>query len=149
MTNLELHLRALLAAIRAERDFFQTIHWCAQGSNYYGDHLLYQRIYEGRGDEIDKIGELARLIGSDDTVDLMYTKNAEMHVLDKVSASGAGSPVTQAIALTEHTLNLISQTNAQAAGHPYNMGINNLLSTIAENHVAFLYLLRQRAGGLR
>lgn len=50
LTELLCHLHALYFVERS-------IHWQISSNSYYGDHLMFQRMYEVLDDEIDKIGE--------------------------------------------------------------------------------------------
>jgi len=59
--NLRTALTAVLVDLLATYRLMQSLHWQASGASYYGDHLLYQRIYEGISKEIDSVGE--RLVG--------------------------------------------------------------------------------------
>ena len=51
------HLCGLLAILRAQEMSYQTSHWQSSGRSYYGNHLLFQRLYESVGAEIDGIAE--------------------------------------------------------------------------------------------
>ena len=39
------------------KDLANVLHWNSRGENYYSDHLLYQRIYEGISDQVDGLIE--------------------------------------------------------------------------------------------
>jgi hypothetical protein len=54
-------LRIVLAILRAQYLSYQTSHWQTRGPAYYGNHLLFQRLYEGVQAEIDALGE--KLVG--------------------------------------------------------------------------------------
>jgi len=54
-------LRIVLAILRAQYLNYQTSHWQTRGPAYYGNHLLFQRLYESVQDEIDALGE--KLVG--------------------------------------------------------------------------------------
>lgn len=47
----------LLALLRAQSLSYQTSHWQATGPNSYGNHLLFARLYESVGDQIDQLAE--------------------------------------------------------------------------------------------
>jgi len=55
------HLFDVLALLRAQYLSYQTSHWQARGLPYYGNHLLFQRLYESVPDEIDGLAE--KLVG--------------------------------------------------------------------------------------
>lgn len=51
------HLVHLLAYLRAMYLSYQTSHWQTKGPAYYGNHLLFQRLYESVQGEIDALAE--------------------------------------------------------------------------------------------
>lgn len=50
-------MTTLLAILRAQYWNYQTSHWTSKGMPYYGDHLLFQRLYEQVQEEIDVLAE--------------------------------------------------------------------------------------------
>ena len=57
MTKSAVHVRWFLALLRAQYHSYQESHWTAHGDNFYGNHLLFQRLYESVQDEIDGFAE--------------------------------------------------------------------------------------------
>ncbi|NBQ99351.1 MAG: hypothetical protein EBT79_02250 [Actinobacteria bacterium] len=51
------HLVNLLSYLRAMYLSYQTSHWQTKGPTYYGNHLLFQRLYESVQGEIDALAE--------------------------------------------------------------------------------------------
>jgi DNA-binding ferritin-like protein len=47
----------ILAYLRAQGISYQTSHWQVSGDDYYGNHLLFQRLYESSGEEVDVLAE--------------------------------------------------------------------------------------------
>ena len=58
----ELELQNLLSVAQASYLVYQVSHWKVKGDDYYGDHLLLQRLYESAQDYVDQLGE--RLVGT-------------------------------------------------------------------------------------
>jgi DNA-binding ferritin-like protein len=50
-------LRWLLALLRAQYWMYQQAHWESKGPPYYGNHLLFQRLYESVVDQVDTLAE--------------------------------------------------------------------------------------------
>jgi DNA-binding ferritin-like protein len=50
-------LVALLAILRAQYWMYQTSHWQAKGSNFYGTHLLFERLYKSVEEQTDVLAE--------------------------------------------------------------------------------------------
>lgn len=55
------YLCNLLALLRAQYFSYQTSHWQVVGTSYYGNHLLFMRLYESVEDQIDQLAE--KLVG--------------------------------------------------------------------------------------
>lgn len=55
-------LQWLLAALRAQYWNYQQSHWQTKGPTYYGNHLLFQRLYESVQEQIDTLAE--KMVGS-------------------------------------------------------------------------------------
>lgn len=47
----------LLGTLHQAKSLAWVAHWNAQGPNFYGTHLMFQRIYEGMDESIDELGE--------------------------------------------------------------------------------------------
>lgn len=54
-------LQVMLSLLRAQYMAYQTSHWQSMGQAYYGNHLLFQRLYEGVQAEVDGLAE--KLVG--------------------------------------------------------------------------------------
>ena len=50
-------LRNILSVLRAQYFSYQTSHWQVKGSSFYGNHLLFQRLYESVQDQVDQLAE--------------------------------------------------------------------------------------------
>jgi DNA-binding ferritin-like protein len=50
-------LSRLVALLRAVQLLHHTAHWQTAGATFYGDHLLYERLYTGITEEYDSLGE--------------------------------------------------------------------------------------------
>jgi len=74
-------MRGLLTYARALYQMYQNFHWKSAGPQYYGDHQLYQRLYEGVLPEIDQLAE--RIMGT------------ETHELDPVTDGAASAKMTE------------------------------------------------------
>jgi len=50
-------LTDMLSLLQAQRWNYQTSHWQSQGEPFYGDHLMFQRLYESLDADIDGLAE--------------------------------------------------------------------------------------------
>ena len=131
------------AAIRAEQQLFWTFHWRAKGSEYYGDHLLYQRLYEARTEEIDRMGEVIMALGGAEAVDPIRSWVAVKDVIDMTVASELPDYV-RAEGLVRETLARLNAANSLLGTAPFALAVNNVLAGISDKHLEALYLLKQR-----
>ena len=51
------YLGGVLALLRAQALSYQTSHWQVRGDDYYGNHLMFERLYGSVGEEIDTLAE--------------------------------------------------------------------------------------------
>jgi DNA-binding ferritin-like protein len=140
----EVNMKNLLSYARALSQMYQHMHWRASGQNYYGDHLLYERLYDGVQDEIDIIAE--KIIGiEDDSNAVGPASDADLTAsLVKKFTSDGDSPdefPQQAINAEKGFLELISSLVEKGISD----GIDDMLQSIANKHEEHLYLLQQRA----
>lgn len=140
----------LLALLRALHLHYHAAHWRAQGPASYGDHLLFERLYEGSGggpdvqDEIDRLAEwMVAAFGRDAVKNVVVLPMAE-----KILAGayrGSECPLTVGLhlerAVQEHIDGLRKQLGASGAPPT---GVDDLLSNIAGERETAIYLLQQR-----
>ena len=130
----------LWAALRSAHMVFWTLHWQARGAPYYGDHLLYQRLYEARVKEIDRVAEaLAALYGSDKLAAVPAWNAAGAVIAATMSAPNPGIRAAEAI------LRCSEAANRAIGQHPYGVAVNNVVAGIADSALEALYLLQQRS----
>lgn len=130
----------LWAALRASHHVYWTLHWQAKGAPYYGDHLLYQRLYEARVKEIDRVAEAVAALYGSDKLDPVAAWNAAGAVIAATMA--APNPGIRA---AEGILGASNRANAAIGQHPYGVAVNNVIAGIADSALEALYLLQQRA----
>jgi DNA-binding ferritin-like protein len=131
------------AALRALHHVLWTLHWQAEGDPAYGDHLLYQRLYEARVEEIDRMAELIAGLFGAGALDPAASWQRAGALIDGASAV-KGKPATRALALVEATAEAIDLADKANTG-AHALAANNVLAGIADNLDNAAYLLQQRA----
>lgn len=133
-------LLQLWASLHSAHRVYWTLHWRAKGQPFYGDHLLYQRLYEARVKEIDRVAEtIAALYGSDH-LQAPAAVAAEARIVNAtVKAANPG------IRAAEYVLQSTNAVNAALGSHPYGIAVNNVVAGIADSALEALYLLQQRS----
>ena len=132
----------LWACLRAAHHLYWTLHWQSKGSQFYGDHLLFERLYSARIEEIDGLAEI--IAGHYGAGQLDPTK-AWAAASAKIAA---GVKLNNAVGIAEMVLKSAEIANkaVDGAGCPYPGGLQNFIQGISTNHIGDLYLLKQRFG---
>jgi DNA-binding ferritin-like protein len=137
-------LVAVHVALEVEQLLFHAYHWRSKGQDYYGDHLLYQRLYLARAEEIDRIGEVLVALGGTDSVLPNITVVGMQDLIARVEAT-KGADAVKGLALVNETLRRINAANALIGSDAYALSVNNVLAGFADKHLEALYLLKQRS----
>jgi DNA-binding ferritin-like protein len=123
---------------------YQHMHWRSSGPNYYGDHLLFERLYDDIKDELDQVAE--RTIGmADDSNAVSPNEDAEVSakILSKMISDNDSPDVfaEKSIVAEKGLIDLIRGLMEKEQSD----GVEDLLQGIASKHEEHLYLLQQRA----
>lgn len=132
----------LWAGLRAAHHLYHTLHWQAKGQPFYGDHLMFKRLYEGVEDDIDDLAEVIAGHYGADKLDPIKAWAAAGEKINMIAQHG-GSPV----AIAEMIMDLSEAANdaiVNGGECPYPGALSNLVSGIGTKHLADVYLLKQR-----
>jgi DNA-binding ferritin-like protein len=151
MTHVADSLSFILGSLRAIAGVAQSAHWQAYGSNYYSDHLLFERIYKTADADVDALAE--KIVGyarRPDCVDARVQALLVAKITETIVKTSTGEE--RLLTPEEHVLCLLSAEEAlvdliwDACEHvEYSPGVENLLQGIADKHEQSIYLLRQRS----
>ena len=119
-------------------------HWKSSGSTSYGDHLLFERLYEAVSGEIDVLAEklLSGIAGPDFSHSVMvsaasdYVTDWETEFPDVVSRSAHAEEVLQNRLRMDFSW--LESTNDLP------LGLNDFLAAAANTHDTHCYLLNRR-----
>jgi DNA-binding ferritin-like protein len=139
--------------LRALSMLHHTHHWQAQGSQFYGDHLLYQRLYELADGQIDMVGEKAVGLGSPELVLPRHSLENMRRYIEALE----DADVMDAPALKMAKRSLLAEKSFITAGEKMmdqlkskgllTRGVEQMLGTILDQHEGLVYLLKQRVSG--
>ena len=144
-------LSVILVHLRYLQHVHQTHHWLAKGDPFYGDHLLFQRLYDAVTEDIDAVAEKSVGLGSERNVDLsLQVKQLEKMVS---GAYGMTQTIPQPTELIKRSLQaeknfiktvclLASSLKEQGV---LTRGLDNMLAGIEDVHESHVYLLKQRS----
>jgi len=135
-----------LATLRALYHYYQTAHWQSKGSQYYGDHLLFQRLYDATAIDIDLVGEKALGICQDDSVvDLKQNMAFVLKIVNNLDYA----PDTQFESALKLERAFVKLCNDQAKEDTNSEGVKNMFAGLADKHEGHIYLMQQRIKGLK
>jgi len=127
----------------------QNHHWTCMGDPYYGDHLLFERLYVDLAAEIDAIAEKSIGLGCTANVDLQLLHS---QLLKLTVGAGSASTIPQSTDLAKKSL--MAEMNFLAVMKHLcdslkecglmTHGLDNLLAGIEDKHEGHVYLLKQR-----
>lgn len=128
------HMGEALSVMRGLYQYYQKLHWASGGATSYGDHLLFQRLYEDLAKQIDEVAE--QLVGEGGA--------SALSLVGEVTIEGfsVAAALEREAELDQHLLQAYKQ--AQAAGRP---DLEAFLSGIASQRRVATYLLNRRAHG--
>ena len=142
LSMLLVHLKYLYA-------LHQNHHWTSMGDPFYGDHLLFQRLYQATVEEIDGLAEKAIGLGNTTSVNLTLQTS---QLLKLVTSAGNASMIPASSDLAKKSLmaemNFLKVIDVmisylQECGL-LTSGLSNMLEGIADVHEGHIYLLKQR-----
>jgi len=137
-------LTKLLATLEALQRFYWTAHWTAKGIPQYGDHLLFQRLYEGLAGEIDDLAEKIVAQQGEPAVDPVV--RADLAALRLRTWQDLPGDVVGRALLVEADFQEAVESVLEAGDDEGWMttGLQNFLEGLADKHETAQYLLGQR-----
>lgn len=147
--KLGLMLAGATAAARALALVLQTCHWQAKGDPFYGDHKMFERLYEDVIPEIDELGERAIAFSDDPMVDIGSQFDGIGAFLGKLVGKQADVPSNKdlhelALRAEEMFLGwLKTSLDVLEKDGSLTPGVENMLGGIADTHETHVYLLQR------
>jgi len=143
-------LAALLAYLKAEAWVHQAHHWQTRGETYYGDHLLFERLYNDANGMVDSLAEKSVGLGNHLFVQPLLQGSFLLEVLKSLYGDVPVNPdsglypvislraVLRFLVFGKLVYGVLEQKGLLSHG------LDNMLQGIADKHEEFAYLLKQR-----
>jgi DNA-binding ferritin-like protein len=132
-----------VASLRAISLIHQHNHWTTKGEMFYGEHLLFARLYDSALENLDTAAEKFIGIFGDET--LNYELQAEL--LNKVLLKYSnleGSPIEMSLAIEKDFLKFSKDTyEFFKKNNVLSLGLDDMIMAIASNREESVYLLKQ------
>jgi DNA-binding ferritin-like protein len=142
-------LSVVLVHLRHLAMLHQTHHWTAMGDPFYGDHLLFERMYNKSVEEIDAVAEKAVGMGNERNVNMALQATQLARLTNAYGATGS-VPQARELALrslqaeTSFVTVVDAMCNSMKDQGTCTQGIENMLQGIADSHESHFYLLKRR-----
>jgi DNA-binding ferritin-like protein len=146
-------LPILLSCLRALAFTHQMSHWTSSGDPFYGDHLLFERLYDGVVPEIDTVAEKAVGMGGSIMLHPIHQANHEALLINTMCGQGTNIPNAAELSQRSYQaeMHFMGMLNALVERMKNNgcwsIGVENMLGEIADKHEGHIYLLKQRVAG--
>lgn len=132
-----------VASLRAIAMIHQHNHWTTKGEMFYGEHLLFERLYDSTLENLDAAAEKFIGIFGDET--LNYELQAEL--LNKVLLKYSnleGSPIEMSLAIEKDFLKFSKDAyDFFKKNNVLSLGLDDMIMEIASNREESVYLLKQ------
>jgi DNA-binding ferritin-like protein len=136
-----------IASLKGLSLIHQNSHWITRGVPFYGNHLLFERIYNSALEDLDLAAE--KLIGllGDEVLDYELQADLLHKVLLKYN-NLEGSPLEMSLAMEKDFLKLSLQFYQLLEDEKkLTLGLDDALMTIASSREGAVYLLQQSLKG--
>ena len=137
-------LSSFLALLRAAHQAHWTAHWTVSGDNFYGDHLMFERLYTSITAEIDGLAEkIVKMCGPESV--RLSDQLAMMHKLanrweTQPDAIARAEMIESDIQIEVDAVHAVLKREGVMT-----MGMDNFLQGVADAHETPEYLLGQRS----
>ena len=137
--------QALLAYLRAMHWVHWTNHWQVKGDPQYGDHLLFQRMYEAIPTEIDDLAEKLVAMFGPEAVDAPLQVTRTQAAIQEIFERAPDDIFNRALSMEENLQQMVKTIFDAAEGSGnLSLGMNDYLAALANAHETNVYLLKQR-----
>jgi DNA-binding ferritin-like protein len=143
-------LSVLLVYLKFLASLHQNHHWTAKSDPFYGDHLLFERLYGAVVAEIDSVAEKAVGLGSTANVDLNLQCTQVLRLVQGSFANTGTLPMMSDLARRSYQAEMSFLRVADRLVESMRecgmltRGVDNLIAGIQDAHEGHIYLLKQR-----
>ncbi len=136
-----------VATLKAMTLIHQHSHWTTHGLAFYGDHLLFMRIYESAQEDLDLAAEKFMGLFGDDTLDYDLQTDLLHKVLLKYK-NLEGSPVEMSLSLERDFVKFSKEAyDCFEREGKLSLGLDDMIMAIASKREEAIYLLQQTLDG--
>jgi DNA-binding ferritin-like protein len=135
-------LCTILTSLQALASGHQAAHWQSAGEAFYGDHLMYQRLYDAVSKEIDDVAERYLGLGGDASAVGPNRLLAAAAACSKDLITPGDLAASMMMAEQKFVRSI--ETVLASMANCMSPGVSNLLQDICDRHQTHVYLLSRR-----
>lgn len=130
-----------IATLKALYLIHQQNHWLAKGNDFYGDHLLFQRIYESAQENLDNAAEKMVTLFGDECLDNKLQANLLNRLL--LEYGSCSEDLTECSLEVESFFQKLSKSafDCFEKENTMTLGLDDMLMSIASEREEAIYLL--------
>ena len=138
-------LAAAVAYLRYLSSMYQNHHWQAQGDDFYGNHLLFERAYKQTVEDVDKLAEKTVGLFGIEVMGLQKQLSLMKAIGEKYTQQNSTQEhLHHAIQTEEEFVRLLYTVQQKLTkSNELSLGLDNLLAELSDNSESRLYLLKQ------
>jgi len=121
----------------------QQAHWTSAGNEYYGDHLLFQRLYDAVSEDIDSVAEKLAGVFDPSFLDVGYHANITKKFIDTMNTTDNLVERNLKAEKAFVTFNSKIYEKIKESGE-MTLGLDDLIMSVSSKHEENIYLLQQR-----
>lgn len=134
----------MVAYLKAIYTIHQQNHWLSKGDHFYGNHLLFQRLYESAQEDLDSIAEKCIGIFGEESVDYKFQLKVTQNIMNKyVSQKG----LEQSLSAEKDYLEILKTCYiVLKEKDSMTLGLDDMIMSIYSKREESVYLLQQALG---
>lgn len=137
-----------IATLKAMALIHQHNHWTTKGAAFYGDHLLFERLYNSAIKDLDLAAEKFMGLFGEDCLDYDMQTDLLNKVLSKYK-NLEGSPVDMSLSVEKEFLKFSREAyDCFEREGRLSLGLDDMVMAIASQREESVYLLQQVLKGL-
>jgi DNA-binding ferritin-like protein len=132
-----------IASLKSLAIIHQNSHWSTKGLNFYGDHLLFERLYNSVLENLDEAAEKFLGLFGDECLSYEFQNELLNRVLSKYN-NLEGSPLEMSLAAEKDFIKLSKDAyNCFEDEDKLTLGIDDMIMSISSKREESIYLLQQ------
>lgn len=136
-----------IASLKGIALIHQHSHWTTKGIAFYGDHLLFERLYNSALEDLDLAAEKFIGLLGDECLDYDMQTDLVSKVLGKYS-NLEGSPLEMSLAVEKDFIKFSKDTyNCFEEDGRMTLGLDDMIMAISSSREESVYLLQQALKG--